>query len=195
MGMIEDLLKFLLGIIAPSFNKSLEQKIQGQSSAMLYYGNKIGIRSCNGTYIMCDLDSGERLFGRKRKIDEWEIFEIVNPKVPFVTIPNRLVRYGDKVGFRSINNKNFIGANLNSNEKEVMSIMPKPDTWETFTLVSPPVESKNKKGVCLGGAFALKAYNNRFVRFKKDGDGGLYADAEHIKDWEIFYVINPSDAK
>src|SRR5687768_16252781 len=100
--MIEDLIKSLINLIAPSVNKSLEQKIQDQASSILYYGNKVGIRACNGTYIMCDLANSERLFGRRRHIDEWEIIEIVNPKDPFLATPNRTVRYGDDVGFRSV---------------------------------------------------------------------------------------------
>lgn len=145
---------------------------------------------------MCDLSNNERLFGRKRQIEDSEIFEIVNlPETPFPAIPNRPVQYGDNIGFRSINNKNFVGVNIIGDEKEVTSRMPRPDTWETFILVFPREVPKHQKKVYWGSAFALKADNKKFLRFNKDGDGGLYADADRVQDWEIFHFINPSEAK
>lgn len=163
----------------------------------LHYGQQIGIRACDGFYIMCDLTHESKLHGRERHIREWELFEIVEVSCPFASMRYRPVRYNDKITFRAINNGNFVGCDL-ENRAEIAARVPNAQSWETFTLIKPDIENYDvsNKIVQFGAPFALRAENNgSYVRYSRDDDKGLYADIPHGKAYEIFHFINPQDPK
>jgi hypothetical protein len=161
----------------------------------LTFGKKVGIRACDGRYVMADLNTNSRLLGREHHLKEWEMFEIVDALDPFSSVP-KPIRYGDKVALRAINNGSFVGAALDSNG-ELFARVSWVKAWETFVLCRTP--SSVRVGVDnivrYGSFFALQAHNGKNVMFNREGDGGLSAVALHIKEWETFVFIDPAQPK
>ncbi len=164
---------------------------------IVLYGDQIGIRACDGNYFQVKLDIGTRLFALERHIKNWELLEIVAASRPFSITPNRAVHYGDKIALKAMNNNNFIGANLNSEQKEITANVAHIKEWETFILRHPTNWLKTifHTKVRYGDFFALRAYNNKHITYNRDGDKGLFASVSHIQEWEIFSVIKPSQPK
>src|SRR5437660_1578777 len=67
------------------------------------YGCRVAIRTCDGKYVTADLNQDHQLFGMAQDIKAWEIFEIVDAS-PFFQNSTQLVRYGDKIGLKALNN-------------------------------------------------------------------------------------------
>jgi len=161
------------------------------------YGEQIGIRVCDGNYFQVKLDIGTRLFALERHIENWELLEIVAASRPFAITQNKPIHYGDKIALKALNNKNFLGANLNSEQKEVTANVAHVKEWETFMIVHPNSWFKTlfHKKLRYGDFFALRAYNNKYITYNRDGDKGLFASVSQIKEWEIFSVIKSSNPK
>lgn len=167
------------------------------SSDVVKYGAEVGIRTCDGKYVQTNLDRGSELFALKRHIKGWEIFEIVSPSSPFSIAANKAVRYGEKVAFRAIINGNFVGANLDDEQKKLLAVVPHVKGWESFMLSHPSDSLKNFWGrkVRYGDFFSLRAFNGKYVIYALDSDGKLSATAPHKKDWETFAFVTPTQPK
>jgi hypothetical protein len=160
---------------------------------VLTYGQVVAIRACDGKYVMTDLNDQEILAAHERHVEAWEVFKIVEVSSPFSHIPKKAVRYGDKVAFLAMNNRNFVGAALHS-QGELTARVAHVKEWETFTLLCPPTSRSKKRRDALryGSFFALQAYNGKNVMYNRDGDRRLLAKVPYVSDWETFTFIDPA---
>ncbi len=160
----------------------------------LTYGKEVAILAGDGKYVMADINNHNVLVAREKHIKSWEVFKLVHASFPFSSFPTRAVCYGDEVAFLATNNKNFVGAALHSDQKELTAWVAHVRGWETFTLLRPPrsESGRSRKALRYGSSFALRACNGRNVRYNRDGDGRLLADAAHVKAWETFVFIDPA---
>jgi hypothetical protein len=167
----------------------------GGDDIVIYYGDQIAIRACDGTYWQVNRDNGDKVMALAKHVKEWELIEIVSVDDEFVSKRKRPVRYNERVAFRFITNNSFIGADLNSNG-ELVARVPWVKAWEVFTLLEHPQKpSRKDKRVRYGSWFALRACNGKHVMFDKDGTRQLHAWVPHIDEWEAFVFIKPSDVK
>lgn len=159
---------------------------------LLHYGDRIAILVCDGTYWQVNKNDGDKVMALAKHIQAWELIEIAAADDEFVSERNRVVKYNDQVAFRFIENGSFVGANLNSGNKELTARASIVKEWEIFTLLEHPKKkpSKNKK-LRYGSWFALRAYNGKHIMFDKDNSKQLLALVPHIDEWEAFVFIRP----
>ena len=157
---------------------------------LLHYGDQIAILTCDGTYWQVNRDEGDKVMALAKHIKEWEFMEIVAVGDEFVSERNRVVRYNEQVAFRFLENNSFVGADLNSSNKELTARVPVVKEWETFTLLEHPQKKSSKdKKLRYGSWFALRAYNGNHVMFDKINSKQLLASVPHIDEWESFVFI------
>lgn len=163
---------------------------------VIYYGDKIGIRVCDGTYWQVNRNNENKVMALARHIKEWEIIEIVAVGDEFVAEKKRPVSYNEKVAFRFTINNAFVGADMNTPDGVLTARVPWVKEWEIFTLLEHPQKplSKDKK-VRYGSWFALRACNDKHVKFDKNDTKQLLACAPHLDEWEAFVFIHISAAK
>jgi hypothetical protein len=160
---------------------------------LIHYGDKIAILACDGTYWQVNRNDDDKVMALAKHIKEWEFIEIVAVGDEFVSERNRVVKYGDQVAFRFTENGSFVGANLNSGNKELTARAPMVKEWEMFTLLEHPKKKPSKdKYLRYGSWFALRAYNGKHVMFDKNNSKQLLASVPHIDEWEAFVFISPS---
>lgn len=171
--------------------KETEQEKEAES--VLTYGQEVAIRTCDGKYVMADLNNFNVLVGWERHVQLWEIFTIVHASSPFSHLPKRAVRYGDQVAFLAKNVQNFVGAAW-EHQCELTAWVAHVEDRETFTLLRPPKSGSRKHGKILryGSFFALQACNGLNVKYNRDGDGRLLPEASHVQAWETFVFIDPA---
>ena len=180
-------------VLVRRFLQQTQTEDQVRQQHILIYGKEVAIRTCDGKYVMSDLNNDETLIARERHVQAWEIFKIVHASSPFLHIPERFVHYGDKVSFMAVNSSNFVGAALHS-QGELTARVPHVKEWETFRLLRPSGRKQGQRGnvVYYGSLFALRAYNQKNVMYNRDGDGRLLAIVPHVSDWETFVFIDPA---
>ena len=160
---------------------------------VIMYGYSVAIRTHDHNYVTADLNRDHQLFGRAQNIKAWQIFEIVDASKPFSQKSKQIVRYGDKIALKALNNDRFVGADLN-NEKQLTTWASEVRGWETLTLCLTPEgpPANEEKAIRYGDSFALRAFNDKYASYKLTGDGRLLAVADEIKSWERFVFIDPS---
>lgn len=169
---------------------------QDNGDNFIHYGDQISIRVCDGSYWQVNRNEGDKVMALARHIKEWEIIEIVVVGDEFVAEKNRVVRYNEQVAFRFVENNSFVGADLNSSNKELSARAPVVKEWEMFTLLEHPKKTRSKdKKLRYGSWFALRAYNGKHVMFDKNNSKQVLASVPHIDEWESFVFIHPSSAK
>jgi len=169
---------------------------QDEDNTVIYYGDQIGIRVCDGTYWQVNRDDRDKVMGLAKHIREWEIITIVAVGDEFVSQKRRPVRYNEKVAFQFAVNNSFGGADLNSSNGELTARVPWVKEWEMFALLEHPQKPSPKdKKARYGSWFALRAYNGKYVMFDKDRTKQLLACVPHMDEWEAFVFIHPSAAK
>lgn len=181
----------------PSFVEvEYSREWQNENDNLIYYGDQIAIRVCDGTYWQVNRDNGDKVMALARHIKEWEIVEIVAVGDEFVAEKGRPIRYNEAVAFRFIDNNSFVGSDLHSENNELTARVPWVKEWETFTLVEHPQRPPLKDSkVRYGSWFALRAYNGKYVMFDKDDSKQILACAQQIDEWESFVFIHPSMTK
>ncbi len=178
-------------ILVRKFLQVRQAKDMINQQHILTYGKEVAIRTCDGRYVTADLNNGT-LVARERHVQAWEIFKIVHASSPFLHVPERSVRYGDKVAFLATNSNNFVGAAFHS-QSELTAWVAHVKAHEKFTLLRPPAGVQRQRGkmVYYGSFFALRADNGQNVMYNRDGDGRLFAIVPHVSDWETFVFIDP----
>jgi hypothetical protein len=148
------------------------------------YGSRVAIETCDGSFVSANLGAEDkRLTGRVKHVKAWEVFEVCFAGVPPAGRP-QAVQYGDLVALLASDNR-YVHAHLEG-KGELSASWPEARGWETFTL--EPVEGEQVRGepVQFNRRFALRAFNGRYVRFDRDGSGGVAAEAERCQEWETF---------
>lgn len=169
---------------------------QNKNDNLIFYGDQIAIRVCDGTYWQVNRDDSDKVMALARHIKDWEIVEIVSARDEFVAEKGRPVRYNEDVAFRFLANNSFIGSDLHSENNELSACVPWVKEWETFTLVEHPQKPPLKDTKARYGSwFALRTWNGNYIMFDKDNSKQLLAHAQHIDEWESFVFIHPSMAK
>lgn len=178
-------------LTTPIGEAGIVQTLPSSPDNIIYYGDQVAIRVCDGTFWQVKRDDSDKIFALARHIQEWEIMQIVHPADPFIEKRNRPVRYNEMVAFHFLDNKSFVGAQLNSPNAELTARVPWVKEWETFVLVKHPKHKPKDNNARYGGWFALRAYNGKYVMFDRDNSKQLLAVVPHIDEWETFVFIPP----
>ena len=181
----------------PSFVQvEFSREWQEDNDNLIYYGDQIAIRVCDGNYWQVNRDNGDRVMALAKHIKDWEIVEIVAVSDEFVAEKGRPVCYNEEVAFRFLANNSFVGSGLHTEKNELNARVPWVKEWETFRLVVHPHRPPFKDSKARYGSwFALRAHNGNYVMFDKDGSKQILAYAQQIDEWESFVFIHPSTAK
>lgn len=157
------------------------------------YNDKIALLTDDKNYVTADLNQDRQLIGRSAKCGVWQTFEIVDANRLYTQEKKRLVRYGDIVALKAINNGCYVGANRNS-EKQLNCWATRIQGWEKFRLEPPDNASGGvEESVKYGSSFALYAFaTEQYVSYIHDEVGRLLAVAPKIKSWEKFTFVNPN---
>ena len=167
------------------------------SKGVVAYDDNIVITTFDGSYVQVEADEKGTLKANSKEFCTWDKFSVVSATG---AVPGRSVKFGDKIGLKSLKNNQFAGVNHNAGyDKAVAAWVPKLNDWETFII--RPANSIYADGnvVPYGASFALFCDPNNiaeksYVAYKPTDTQAFWAAAAQIGDWERLRFVEPEKA-
>ena len=158
----------------------------------IVYRSPISIRASNKKHITARLNHHGKLAARADLVNKWEKFEIVNAEESLSENKNRLIRYGEKIAFRSLANDKFVSSDLGNHGRLIAGALHIKE-WETFTLL--PVKDDDKLGEIIEyeDNFTLQIHDKKIVYCRVRESGRICIDSNRTDSSEVFTFIQPSN--
>lgn len=160
---------------------------------VIRFGDRVAIRSCDGTFWQANLENNTRVMSIHRHIQGWEKWQVVHVNDELVARQNRPVCYGDHITFRSLANGMFVGTNFDTDVFELAVAVPIVKEWEWFEIMvhpaKPPIHADNR--LRFGSWFCLRSYHLTHVMLDRDDTRQLLAIAQVPDEWELFAFVRP----
>lgn len=152
------------------------------------YGDRVVLTTFDGFYVQVDPNEQGWLRATSRHINEWDRFEVVSATG---AMPGRSVKFGDRIGLKANRNNQYVGANVDSEDKEITTCALALASCETFIVTPAHERSNNGDDVAYGASFALKAANDHYIAYRPDDTQTFWAAAPNIGDWERLMFVEP----
>lgn len=164
------------------------------STGVVAYGDKVVLMAFNGSYIQVESNEQGTMKANvdNQSFGNWDKFEVVSATG---AVPGRAVKFGDRIGLKSLKNGKFVWVDFNNDQNAVGATATDPKDWETFVIQSTKPGRLTEGFVTYGASFGLlsdqeKSTQRRFVAHKGD-TGTFWAKSETIGNWERLMFVEP----
>jgi len=176
--------------------KTAVKKLGGikASKGVVAYGDSVVLTTFDGSYVHVEANEQGTLKADSKEFSKWTKFEVVSATG---AIKGRSVKFGDKVGLKSLTNNRYVGVNYNENQEKLINAwVPKLNIWETFVVQPANLNYSNGDVLPYGASFALLSDENKsagsgYVAYKPVDTQTFWAAATQIGDWERLRFVEP----